>query len=397
MKKIHIVGGGFSGLSLAYLLGKTRRFDISVFEKTSHLGGMIQSHIMHNGVVESAANSILCTDQTLRFLEEINVDYVRPLPTAKKRYFFRNRLTQWPLTIFETIFFVPKVLFHLITQKKFLTPKAHQTVSEWSEKFLGKAFTKYILSPGLQGIYATTADQLNAQAVIGPILLKKKSKYRGIVSGKKGMHDIIDALEKKCHENNVTIHLNAEYAPNDPHTTVVVCTSAKDAAQTLMLQHPKIAQLLEKIQMNTVLSLTCWTDLSERPHGFGALIPQNENVKCLGVLFNSDIFPNRNSETYIFSDNEAEKINQLSDIDLKLELKNIRKEIFGLNREITHIQRFYWPQSLPLYDSNVLDFQSKLTLPPRLYLHGNYVSGIGLSKIVSGSYELSEKIIKDLI
>jgi len=42
MKKVHVIGGGISGCSLAYFLSD--RFDVTVYEKSSHLGGLCRTH-----------------------------------------------------------------------------------------------------------------------------------------------------------------------------------------------------------------------------------------------------------------------------------------------------------------------------------------------------------------
>lgn len=396
-KKIHIIGAGFSGLSLAYLLSKTKLFQISVFEKSPTVGGMLQSQIEKGTVIEKAANSILCNDQVLQFLNEIEADILRPLPTAKKRYFFRNKMTSWPLHFFETLCFVPRLFFHVVTQMKYLKMVPHQSVYEWSRKYFGSAFTNYILSPGLQGIYATSAENLDTEIVLGPTLNKsKKGKYQGIVAGRRGMVDIISALEKKCVENGVQIHVNQSYVFDESNTLVIVCTSAAQAVKTIASKYPLLAEKIKKIKMNHVLSVTCQIQgLSNRPKGFGCLIPRDQNISCLGVLFNSDIFEGRNSETYIFSGEQAERLNSHSTAELKNEIFDIRKKLFNVSENIETLEKFYWPQGLPIYNHGLADFQNQLQLPKNLYLHGNYISGIGLSKLVANSYELSEKIVKD--
>jgi protoporphyrinogen/coproporphyrinogen III oxidase len=398
--RIHIIGAGFSGLTVAYLLAQSQKFDITVFEKNSQIGGMIGSTVKDSILVEQAANSILCTDETISFLKEIGAPSVSPLATAKKRYFFRDGLTRWPLNFSETLAFIPRVLFHLMTKKAFLKFDSKETVAAWSQRYLGRAFTKYMMSPALQGVYATTADHLNAQNILGHIIKPKKEKYKGIVSGQKGMQDIIEALEKKCLLHDVKIITDHVYDFSLPHDIVIVATSAKDAARVVMLQNKFLGAELEKIKMNHVISVTCKVYKSERPKGFGCLISENSETKCLGVLFNSDIFGGRSlddcsSETYIFSNQEAERINQLTPDDLKAYMQKTRQTIFKINTPIQKIYTSYWPNGLPIYDHVLAQFQNNFVTPENnMYLHGNYVAGIGLSKIIKNSYHISNMIIK---
>lgn len=400
---IHIIGAGFSGLSLAYLLGKTGRFTVSVFEKNAQVGGMIQSKKEQDCVIESAANSILYTTTTQRFLNEIEADVVHPLPFAKKRYFFRERLRRWPLNIPETLCFAFRLAFHLLTKKKFLKILPHESVETWSVKHFKVSFTKYLLSPALQGIYAASADQLNAESVLGSLFQKKKERILGIVSGLNGMSDLIKSLQTLCFKYKVHIHTETTYNfSENVADIVIVCTSADQAAKLTEEKYPDVAQNLKKISMNNVMSITCFLrKASKKPSGFGCLIPKGSETKCLGILFNSDIFPNRRSsqietsETYIFSGDEALYLKTLNEIEIKNYMLHIRQVIFKLNDPLFSVHPHFWPSGLPLYNHELHQFQKNLKLPSNLYLHGNYISGIGLSKIISNSYAICETLIKD--
>lgn len=399
--RIHIVGAGFSGLSVAYLLAKSQKFDISIFEKNDQVGGMISSSYKDGFLVEKAANSILCTDEIIQFLDEIGAHYVTPLKTAKKRFFYRESITRWPLNLAETLYLIPRIVFHLLTRKKFISFKLNETVAHWSHRYLGKSFTKYILSPGLQGIYAISADHLDAKTLLGSLLERKKEKYKGIVSGKKGMLDLIHTLEKNTLNLGVKILKNQTYDFSLPSEIVILATSAKDAAQTLMLKDQIWAAEIKKIQTNHIMTVTCRIKSTQRPQGFGCLISENNETKCLGVLFNSDIFENRTqnyeiSETYIFSRSEAEKINQFNPDELKSYMDETRKIILKENQQIEEIFTTYWPEGLPIYNHILADFQNKHAQPKNnIYLHGNYVAGIGLSKIFKNSIHIANSIIKD--
>ncbi|MBC7753506.1 MAG: FAD-dependent oxidoreductase [Moraxellaceae bacterium] len=398
--RIHIVGAGFSGLSVAYLLSQYKMFDITVYEKNLQIGGMLKSLTKEGLLIESGANSILCTDETLQFLKEIGVQCVFPLKTAKRRYFFRNRVTRWPLSLIETIAFIPRVIFHLVTRKSFIKFTPKQTVAEWAQKYFGFAFTKYLLSPALQGIYAVPAQHLNAENIFGHLLKPKSEKYKGIVSGKTGMGEIIKCLEQKCLSQDVKILTGEIYDFSLPHDIVIVATSAQDAARTVMLQNKFLGAELEKIKMNHVVSVTCQVDDTTRPRGFGCLIPETAETRCLGVLFNSDIFENRiqsnaSNETYIFSNQEAENINQLKSDQLKNYMEKTREIIFKTRTPIENIYKSYWPDGLPIYDHVLAHFQNQFVTPKNnIYLHGNYVAGIGLSKIIKNSYDISNQIKK---
>lgn len=410
-KKIHIIGSGFSGLSLACLLSETGLFDITVFDKDSKTGGLIQSEITPLGLFEKAANSILLNNDMLKFFNDFKIDFIKPQKTAKARYFYRNKLTRWPLNFFESVHFLIKIIFHLITFKKFLNPQPIQTLGDWATDKLTPAFNQYIFSPGLQGIYSVVNQQLDAELFLNDLLVHKKEskKYHGTVSGLTGTANILIQMTEFLKKNHVHFKLNTAYnfEFSDPQTIKIIATSITDA--TALIENSKLeltalCQLLKSVNTNDVLTITAFTKKNKNtPQGFGCLIPDDQNINCLGVLFNSDIFENRclpelTSETYIFGGNKAYSISQKSEIDQISEIQQIRSLLFKNNDLIQNIYHKFWEKGLPIYDQQVKNFQAqykKLIPNKNIYLHGNYVAGIGLSKIMSHSYYLKNQIIKD--
>ena len=62
MKKVVIIGGGISGLTAAYLLAKTKEYEVHVVEKTNKLGGLLKSFDYgENGYFDYGAHNILET------------------------------------------------------------------------------------------------------------------------------------------------------------------------------------------------------------------------------------------------------------------------------------------------------------------------------------------------
>ena len=105
------------------------------------------------------------------------------------------------------------------------------------------------------------------------------------------MSDIMHALEQACVKNAVKIKLNHNYRIEEDSIIKIFCTRAHDTAEIVKLQFPMLANQLNTINYLDVLAVTAdCSKKSKNKSGFGCVIAKNENINCLGVLFNSDIF-----------------------------------------------------------------------------------------------------------
>lgn len=399
MKKIevHIIGAGFSGLSTAYYLSKLNKFNITVYEKNSRSGGMIHTFQDQAFMAEEAASSILLTDRMQEFLDEIQAPYIKPFSSSKKRFFFNQKMTRWPLSLSETCCFIFRFFISKVSGK-LNRAQDNESLADWAKPRIGQPATDLILSPALQGIYAVSADKINAQLFL-KVLRFKSGKYQGIVSGNKGMSDIIKSIEDACIKNNVIFKFNTNYniQSENSETIKIFCTKAYEAANVLKQHHSSLSEQLEKINYTDVAAVTSQCSGKEdKQKGFGCVVAKNSVIDCLGILFNSDIFANRtpySNETFIFGQQSAASTNQLSFDQLKNKILSIRKIVFGFSKGrenmIYKIHQKYWPKGLPIYDTNLHNFQKKLSLPNHIYLNGNYLTGIGLSHIINNSYNIS--------
>ncbi len=78
-----------------------------------------------------------------------------------------------------------------------------------------------------------------------------------------------------------------------------------------------------------------------------------------------------------------------------------RRRIFGKEEEAKpqHFVVTKWPHALPHYNSQLMQMLTRLpdtvAKVPGLYLTGNYLGAIGLSRILEFNRELAEKIIQE--
>jgi len=395
MKKVVVVGGGFSGLVTAYYLSR-RGFEVDLHEASPRVGGLLSTQKIPSGLVETAANGFILNDTLVELLTDIGQEYILPLKGARKRFIFRGKFQRWPLRFFESIHLIAKVLPRLIFQRESFKPKADETVWSWGLRCLNRATTRYLLAPALQGIYAGDVHRMSAELILGPMFSAKKQKYRGTVSFKNGMAEFVSSLEKKLIQQGIRIHLNSFYQIESLETPHVVCVSAAAAAKVIEKVAPELGEPLSQIEVMPVLSATVFFEKPRfKIEGFGVLFPDDQQFRALGVLSPTYIFENRGpdySETWIFGGaHSAETLNMSNEQVLEL-IQSERTRIFGLNDKIHDYRLSPWPKALPHYTLAHKKILNSLKLPKNLYLNGNYMGVIGLSKILVRSKDLSNEI-----
>ena len=415
MKKIAIIGGGFSGLSLAWALSKNG-LNCEIFESQLQTGGLISTK-KDQILIESAANAVIASAHFEELLSDLKITPVKAGFKSNKRWLYRGLPKQFPLNFSETLKSAFNFLVHWVKSQH--KPLENENLQDWSERVLSKEFCEFIISPAVQGIYATSAKNLSAELILGhffnPELKIKKNLYRGSISAPHGMGQIINELTQYLTNKGVIIHyqnkLNLK-SISDDFNIRVVATSLKDAPEVIDSMAPQAQDQLKKIPLLGINTVIMGFKNTRLLKGFGCLFPRNQKINALGVLFNSDIFENRGmleSETWIYDGDECDRTQ--SEL-INLALKD-REHLLNLKEAPEVVQTRQWKQALPLYGTELKNiFKSDIwknsshldIFDPFLncaqlaecqqptFLTGNYLGGIGLAKILDYNLRLTQKI-----
>ncbi|WP_413576004.1 protoporphyrinogen/coproporphyrinogen oxidase [Bdellovibrio sp. HCB290] len=398
MKKVTVIGAGFAGLTVALKLAQ-KGFKVHLHEKSSRLGGLLGTEHGEYGMAERAANSMILTDRSEKLFKEIGLDLAFPLESSKKRFIFRGFPKAMPLSPFEILKVAFTVIPRVLFAKATLKPQAGETLKDWGLRRLGKAATSYLLGPAMQGIYANEAQDLSASLIISPLFKKDREKFRGTISGPQGMQDIVDYLHATLQQLDVEIYLESDLDVSKVEGPVVIATSASAAANILKTRAPELSALLARVNMSSLISATVFFDKAQTKYkGFGCLIPRGLKLRTFGVLMPPYIFAGRNktyNETWIMGGKNNQDLLNYSDKDLMDFISKERKTIFKRQDTILDAKIFRWDRALPVYDLELEKIQTELSeksAATDIFLHGNYLSGIGLSKILERSERLCEQI-----
>jgi oxygen-dependent protoporphyrinogen oxidase len=395
MKRVTIVGGGFSGLTTAYYLAKDG-VPVTLLEKDDRLGGMVDTLSTPHGLVETAASGIRSTARLEELCRELDVPLVATKKESRRRYLFRNgRPRQWPLGPMESIGFVGRLGSHLLTGR--FRPRAGETIESWGRRVLGLAATHKILGAALQGIYAGDPAKLSASLILGKKEKPAKGQLRGLVAPPNGLAQLTTAVAERLGSLEVEIRKGAAVDQLPDNGPVVIATNARDAARLLAPRAPEASKAIGSIEMVPLLRVTAFFEPGENTvPGFGTLFPRGEGVRALGVLFNTNIFPNRgegHSESWIYGGAQDREILDLDDAALFDVLRGDRERLFGRHTESSALYPQRWHVGLPHYDLGLEQLNGAgIELPDNVHLSGNYLRGIGLPLLLERSFAVAREI-----
>jgi oxygen-dependent protoporphyrinogen oxidase len=394
--RVHIVGGGFSGLTLAYFLVRQNK-TVTIYEK-EHWGGCIQTLEHRGALIELAANGILAS----RRFEELNKEmqaHVRGVEGPQGRFIVSdNRPRRWPLSFLETlplVGFMLKFLFH----RRKISPTPNETIVQWVKRTLSPSLLLKLVEPALRGVYAGDVTRLSASLIFGKFFASKKrplkARKKGLFTGIKGMEGWLMELKDFLLKRGVEFRFEVVSDPTSIIALgepVVLATPAAAAAELLRgIKDPRV-EVLSKIEMVPVASVTLLLDGPTQLQGFGCLFPECEKFNAYGVLFRQSFFPEANSphqERWILPwKNESEA-------DLIAKIQTDRLRLWGTRAPLVQAQHVkIWPQALPHYTTQLeAQIEELHGVDSPIILHGNYLGALGLTALLERSFNLAEALV----
>jgi len=378
IRKATVVGGGISGLLIAYELDR-RGFEVELYEKSPRLGGLISTHVFSEGIAESAAHSLLVTESVKNLMEELGVHIVSVNPKSKSRWIVRdNVIRRFPLRINEVIMAFIRLLF-----VPGISNQISMSVSQWTRRHLGIAVDQYLVNPAMAGIYAASPEVLSVSALMPDIrppagrslfihlILKRifrenKSKRFGMHAPHKGMESVVKALEDKLRQRlGDRLYLNTEWSfeLEKKDRNLILTFPADVLSEVFKKKEPALSEIAADIQYAPLVSCTVFaraSDFSKLPSGVGFLVPEVENSQILGVLFNSSSFGSRVSDldkwlslTVMLGGMRSPEWEQRSDDEIQQTVQDHLKRYLKWNGVEIRTHIFRWKRAIPIYDSNI--------------------------------------------
>ncbi len=222
MKKIGIVGGGYTGLSLAYTLSKAG-YEVSIFEKDNQVGGLAGSFDVENTQLEKFYHHWFTNDQhVMDLIKDLGLESeIMIRPTRTGMYYSNNffKLSS-PLDLlkFNALPFISRIRLGFVVLAVRLVKDwrklESKTAIEWLKGICGEKAYQVVWEPLLKGKFGRYAEQISA------VWFWNKLKLRGGSRGEKGKENLayfrggFAALANKVKaeivKNNGQIYLNSD-------------------------------------------------------------------------------------------------------------------------------------------------------------------------------------------
>ncbi len=187
--RVVIIGGGISGLALAYGL-QSRGTEVTLLEAGPRLGGNIQSRLRDGFLTEAGPNSFVDREPTLRTLAaSLGIeDRIRTAdPAAKRRYIYtRGKLRAVPMSppAFLKSDVVPlgaklRMMGELFTRR---APEGDESLADFGRRHVGRTATAVLVDAMQTGIFAGDVEALSVGAIF-PKVVELEKKHRSLVLG----------------------------------------------------------------------------------------------------------------------------------------------------------------------------------------------------------------------
>lgn len=486
MKDVVILGGGISGLALAYFIRQAlpkaaaNSTHIRVLDASSILGGWVRTTKLQGYLFEEGPRGFRPSRngaEMLRLVEQLKLqDQMEAVdPAAQARYILQNgKIEKVPSSVSEALRWslslpVARAALHE------LFVKSHSKEDESIYNFIGRRFSPLVaeklLDPMASGIFGGDVKKLSIRSCF-PMLFDLEKKHGSVVKGmlfggSSGNDTLLDGTSKsdfvKHYEKSVSVSFTdgmstliealGDSTKNDSMSELDLNTQVtqlkvnnlnkssdeprfvlemKDSASGAILEPIQAAHVFSTIPAYCVASLVRDTApslaeaLDEIQYvdmgmvhvgynrqvlsidGFGYLIPSSAREKVLGVVFDSNTFPQQNIEgkiqtrlSVMSGGAHFREVASLSKKELERNALDAIKRHLGITHKPDYIRSLTMTNGIPQYHvgfhQTLQRIESQVARSaPGLVLGGNSFYGIGLADCVTHSKRLALQFAKTI-
>ena len=396
--KIAVIGGGFGGLIAARALVRDG-IDAHVLEAGSRAGGVVCTSTRDGYVREHAASSFLGGpgDGVYALCQELGVAVDKASPKARTRWIYLDgklrALPRSPFGLFTTDLLTWRGKLDLFAEPFRPAGRARrsdddESMHAFAARRFGAEAARAIVSPFVTGVYAADAHDISLASGFPKLAMldarggvvrgslaqmadrlrsrlagrKAASTPRGLYAARGGLGTVASALAA---ELGSRVRLNApvsKVAPVDGGVAIdgarwdgaVLAVPAEDAAS---LTSGDLANRLASFHRAPAALVYLGFPADAVPSasdGFGALVATGEDVRVLGIVFESTVWPERAPAGHvtlrcIYGGGRDPEAAALDDAALIAQARRDVEVVLGATAAPTHTSVVRWKRGVAQY------------------------------------------------
>lgn len=446
---VAVVGGGITGLVLAYRLAESG-VDVRLLEAEDRVGGVIQSEHCDGNLLELGPFSVMLRSPEFQdLLDELGLEPVTVDAGRSKRRFIQidGELRLLPASIPGLL--TSRLLslrgrwdlFCSAVRDGRRTGGGTTTLHDLGSRRFGREFADRVVGPGTMGIFGAEAWELEAESclpnvneqdlgqrtTLGLIQAMRRaaagSPPRRLMSLEGGLQSLVDRLSEEL-EGSITtgtrvsriVRNGAGYGvvhSDDRQLAagaIVLGVGPHDTARLVADIAPEASELLSGIRVSGlgVVHLTFErSQVGRKLDGFGYLVPASERDMdpVLGVIWPGSVFPDHQAPgtatiRVMVGGTRWPLALSLDDRTLVDRCLDRVRAIHGITGEPSHVDVVRWPSSVPVYEPGHADrvrtILESLSASPGLFMAGSWVcpplGGIGVNDRVRHGCEVAAEV-----
>jgi len=441
-QKIAILGAGISGLSFAYYLKKNNpTVDFTIYEESDKAGGMVYSEEKEGCLFEWGPRGIRPKGKgqcVLELVEDLGLwdDLVFADDSAKKRYLYHDdKLRVLPHSITSFLGSPYLMLFVKAILRDLRASKYHgdETISSFVDRHFGLEFRCLFFDSMVSGVWAGDIEKMSISATL-PLLKRLEGRNGSIVraligfkseevtckkypknitskalfSFKGGVQQLVDSLKSDLSQNivynakieDLEVSGSVKFNVNGESHSFTKIVSTIPAHKLCGYIEGDLSDLLASINYSPVALQNVRMRKSEfNFDGFGFLVPSKEASVVLGMVANSNTFPEHSSGEFMVNTvmvgGARYTVEQLKEMDLEVESSLFLNKVFGKNLFFSSSKLKIIEKAIPQYELGHLDKVLKIEglSPTEFTILGNFMYGVSLIDIISKSKEVAKEFL----
>jgi protoporphyrinogen/coproporphyrinogen III oxidase len=438
--EVLVIGGGISGLTTAFHLGRKGR-RVAVLEASGRVGGSIETVSESAWRFEMGPNTVVESHESVgRLIRDCGLEgeKITAAATAKRRYLYKGGnlvpLPGGPGGLLSTPLFPASAKLRLLREPWVAKPSGdvEESIAQFVRRRLGEPFLDYAVGPFVSGVYAGDPDRLSMRWAVPRIYALERdhgSLIRGALAQRKGsapggamisFRDGLEELPKRLAREigDVRTGVICETVRREDRFFRVATSAGPVEAERVVLAVPAdvAARLLDEATAGAsrvfaeipyaavaVVSLGWRREEVRHPlGGFGFLAPRKEGLRILGCLFPSEIFPARAPEgqvalaAFAGGRTDPEIVEWDDDERIVSTLVAELRGPLGLRGEPSFQLVRRWQRAIPQYELGHGRFVERAReierALPGLHIGGNFLSGVSVPDCIRNGTALAEDL-----